>query len=927
MKNFLFPIFFLFFFVNFQAQNYLGITTSNYAGVMGNDLNPSSFVDGRFKFDLNLASMSLNAYQNFAYFDTEYMREAQNNVFGRNYWWLKSFRDTTIYNGWGAQPFEQFNNEPFSEGIIKHLYDTLTKSPRGIYMNYQLDLLNFAFHITPKISVGFNAKIRSITNIDNMDPKLAVLAESGLEVSSLWGQKLPEELLNLNHLTWSEYGLNYGQVVKDENEHFLKIGGDLKYMQGYSAAYVYTDNFNYGLVDEDTSFYLKGDFGYGYSDNLAEILTYYSTKNKDSLSQDILNQINQFGLPRPASKSGVGIDLGVVYEWRPKYKKYKFDMDGKTNLWMKNQNKYELRIGASLLDIGALKFTKGGLSRDFSVNVNRKFDLEQFESASSIVDFDQVIDSLINESIDPTEWTSGEKDILSTFWVQTPSALSLQIDYHIWKYFYVNATGMLNLISTKRQAKVKTANQFSITPSFDYAWFGVHLPISVNEYSGFKAGAATRLGPLTIGITDFRTLFVRGKVRGAEVFIGLRLPVLYDAIKDIDNDKVSDELDDCISTPGIWSFNGCPDTDGDGIKDMDDDCATVPGLVEFKGCPDKDGDKIPDKDDDCPEVAGLIEYKGCPDRDGDKVIDKNDDCPEIAGLVEFKGCPDKDGDKIPDKDDDCPEIFGLAEFKGCPDKDGDKIPDKDDDCPEIPGLIELNGCPDRDGDGISDALDACPDVAGTKENQGCPDKDGDGLFDFVDGCPDIAGPKENNGCPWPDTDGDGLLDKDDECPTLKGPKENKGCPYKDSDNDGLLDKDDECPMTPGPKENKGCPIIEEKVVEVIKTAFNNLEFATAKDIILDPSKPALDELALVLQDRPLWKLEISGHTDNVGDDNANLVLSKKRAEALKNYLISKGISAERLKTLYFGETKPIADNSTAEGRKKNRRVEMKIVFE
>ncbi|MBM3184816.1 MAG: OmpA family protein [Bacteroidetes bacterium] len=860
MKKLLFPFLFLTIFSNGFSQNYLGVTTSNYAGVMGNDLNPASFVDGRFKFDLNLFSTNLNVYQNFGYLDTKYMRDAQNNLFGKDYWWKKSFGDTAIFNGWGAKPFEQFNTEPFSEGIIKHLYDTLTKSPRGIYMNYQLDLLNFAFHITPKISVGFNAQLRSITNVDNMDTKLAVLAESGLDTSDLWGRKLPEELLNLNHMTWAEYGINYGQVVMDKNEHFLKVGGDLKYMQGYTAAYVYTDNFNYGLVDEDTSFSLQGDFAYGYSNNFDKLIEGNIEKNS-------------LGLPKPSSKSGLGVDLGVVYEWRPKYKDFKFDMDGKANLWMKNQNKYELRVGASLLDLGALRFTKGGLSRDFSINVNRKFDLNQFESATSLIGFDQIIDSLIYQSTNPTEWTAGAKDTSSTFWVQTPAALSLQVDYHIWKYFYVNATGMLNLISPKRQAKVKTANQFSITPSFDYAWFGIHLPISVNKYSGFKAGAATRLGPLTIGVTDFRTLFARGKVRGAEVFVGLRLPVLYDAIDDIDNDKVSDKLDDCISTPGLWSFKGCPDTDGDGIKDMDDDCATIPGLAEFKGCPDKDGDKIPDKDDDCPEIAGLKEFKGCPDRDGDKIIDKNDDCPDVAGLAQFKGCPDTDGDGIPDPED------------------------------------------------------ACPNAAGPKENQGCPDKDGDGLFDFVDGCPDVAGPKENNGCPWPDTDGDGILDKDDDCPTIKGPKENKGCPYKDSDNDGLLDKDDDCPMTPGPKENKGCPVIEEEVVEVIQTAFNNLEFETAKDIILDPSKPALDKLADVLTNKPLWKLEISGHTDNVGDDNANLVLSKKRAEALKNYLISKGISANRLTTLYFGETKPIADNNTTEGRKKNRRVEMKIVFE
>ena len=191
----------------------------------------------------------------------------------------------------------------------------------------------------------------------------------------------------------------------------------------------------------------------------------------------------------------------------------------------------------------------------------------------------------------------------------------------------------------------------------------------------------------------------------------------------------------------------------------------------------------------------------------------------------------------------------------------------------------------------------------------------------------MAGPKENQGCPWPDTDGDGLLDKDDDCPKLAGPKANRGCPYKDSDNDGLLDKDDDCPNTPGPKSNKGCPVIEQAVIEVLKTAFDNLEFETNKDVIFESSKPSLNELAEVLKKKTTWKLEITGHTDNVGDDNLNLALSKKRAEALKTYLMSQGVDEVRLLTLYFGETKPIATNDTPEGRQKNRRVEMKIVFE
>ena len=113
----------------------------------------------------------------------------------------------------------------------------------------------------------------------------------------------------------------------------------------------------------------------------------------------------------------------------------------------------------------------------------------------------------------------------------------------------------------------------------------------------------------------------------------------------------------------------------------------------------------------------------------------------------------------------------------------------------------------------------------------------------------------------------------------------------------------------------------------MKTAFDNLEFETGKDVIKQESIQSLGELAEVLVKKPEWKLQIAGHTDNVGNDQANLILSKKRAESVKAFMVSKGIDAGRLTALYFGETQPIADNGTPDGRQKNRRVEMTIVFE
>lgn len=815
------------------SQNYLGVHSSNYAGVMGLDIQPASFVDGRFVADINLFSGNVGGWTNVMKFDTRDMPG----------WWIKSFRDETSW----MKP-----DSTFSDRYMIDSYRLGSNKKLGMYSNMQLDILNFAFHVTPKIAIGLGVKARGIANIDDASPELIKLAQNGLDYSQLWSQNLKDQNVNVSAMAWREYKLNYGQVILDKGEHFLKMGVGIKLLQGTTSAYMYSKDINYGLNNKDTSFLLQGDFSYGYSDNL------------DGEKIDVEKM-----LTGSASRLGFGFDLGFVYEWRPNYQDFKYEMDGKTDLWRKDKNKYKARVGLSLLDVGGMRFTKGGYSRDFTVRETNPFDLTVFKDAKDLEAFDRILDSLIQ--FDP-DW-SAKEGTGQTYYHNLPTALSLQADYQIWKDFYVNVTGIVNLLSNKNENRVRIANQISITPSYDFAWASVHLPISYNTFSGFKAGIATRLGPITLGITDFKSLFATGKVNGTEIYAGLRVPILYGEPKDRDGDKVSDKKDECRDIPGIWAFKGCPDTDGDGIQDSEDECPAEPGIAAFNGCPDTDGDGIKDALDLCPDVPGLPQYNGCPDTDGDGVIDQNDECPDVPGLPVFKGCPDTDGDGIPDHED------------------------------------------------------ACPTAPGPEINNGCPDTDGDGVLDFLDNCPTVPGPAENNGCPWPDTDGDGVLDKDDKCPTLPGPIANHGCPYQDTDGDGVIDSEDECPNTPGTVANKGCPEIEETVKEILKTAFDNLEFETGKDIIKEVSKPSLDELAGVLVKRPEWKLQIAGHTDNVGSAQSNMILSKKRAEAVRNYLVSKGVDEKRFNVLYFGQTQPIADNTTQEGRQKNRRVEMTVIFE
>ncbi|MEI7669639.1 MAG: OmpA family protein [Pseudomonadota bacterium] len=180
---------------------------------------------------------------------------------------------------------------------------------------------------------------------------------------------------------------------------------------------------------------------------------------------------------------------------------------------------------------------------------------------------------------------------------------------------------------------------------------------------------------------------------------------------------------------------------------------------------------------------------------------------------------------------------------------------------------------------------------------------------------------------WGDKDKDGITDNIDKCPDVFGSVKNFGCPEKDTDGDGIVDPNDLCPNTKGESSNNGCPIVTDKQVEIVSKAISNLEFETNSAVIIQNSFIGLDMLAILLSEKDDWKLKISGHTDNIGTDEFNMQLSKDRAEAVRNYLVSKGLSYTRFIIEYFGESKPIDTNETETGRQKNRRVEMKFIFE
>ncbi len=239
----------------------------------------------------------------------------------------------------------------------------------------------------------------------------------------------------------------------------------------------------------------------------------------------------------------------------------------------------------------------------------------------------------------------------------------------------------------------------------------------------------------------------------------------------------------------------------------------------------------------------------------------------------------------------------------------------------LPPVVEVPK--DKDGDGILDAEDKCPDVAGIASLMGCPDKDGDGITDADDKCVDVPGLGKYGGCPVPDTDKDGINDEIDKCINEAGVARYNGCPIPDTDKDGVNDEEDKCVNEAGPASNLGCPEIKQAVIDKINYAAKNIFFATASAKLLPKSFKPLNDVVKIMGEDATLKLDIDGHTDSQGKPDRNQTLSENRAAAVKAYLVSKGIDESRLTPAGHGQDEPVADNKTAAGRAKNRRVEMK----
>ncbi len=594
------------------AQRYIGIATSNWSGTNGMYLNPANIADSRHKFTIDLFSINVGLDNNLAKINTS---EA-----------IKYINDPDNNNIANAYTFE--NRDKFS--LIAPYAEI--RGPGAM------------ISINRKHSIAISTRVRAINQFHDFNQNLyrTIVDQDFRNASGSNYVVNSGNAFNYTTHAWSEIGLSYGGVLYDGGKHFIKGGLTVRYLMGAGYISLISDNINatsYGTADSvvinnsDLHFgttIANGEFG---------------------------STVNDF-LFKSAGR-GVGADIGFVYEWRPDHAKYRYDMDGETNVPNDAVNKYKLRFSLAVTDLGSIRYQG---NNNYTLNMTGNGYIKGATLADSIGSYNSVRNYAKNHGFNVDSSTGQQSTTLVL-----PTSIVTSVDYHAVKGLYVNAMYIGNVANRTKHGNT-IYSQVTVTPRWDTRVFSVGVPLTYNFLAqNIRAGLGLRVGGFFVGSDDMVGLF-SNSTNGFNFYFGASIPFNKKKPKDTDKDLVSNKKDNCPKEQGTWELRGCPppDKDGDGILDSLDKCPEIPGVPSAEGCPDADEDGVADGEDRCPETPGPEGLKGCPDTDGDGIVDIDDECPQVAGLAQYNGCPDTDGDGIVDNADKCPDVPGPASNNGCP---------------------------------------------------------------------------------------------------------------------------------------------------------------------------------------------------------------------------------------------------------------------
>jgi len=476
-------------------------------------LQPAAIVDSHFERDFSMVGFNSDIYNDAMRYRSE--------------WLLNPIAILTNERWWDENTYL---DEPNGED-------------KNFYMSQSVMGPGFLVSIGEKHALGFTFRLRSVTNTDNLSEPLFRSIYSDYDEPEYWNKwYFDKEMRSVQHI-FGDYGFTYAAQILNYGPHFLKAGATLKILHGITSAYVQTDSlfFYYDGSAANGEKPVSWNSPYVYGGLSGNWGSYDEEGNYDySINYQI------------TAKPSVGFDIGAVYEFRPRYKQYFYNVDGDRYLVRKDKNKYLFKIGVSLLDIGRLKYKKEynsyNLSADFTADYLARYQnndnsvpentywLDVDKASFSFLEYVNFVDTL-NQRYLTNRGVDKDLDDPGYFTVCLPAAISLQVDAKIYRNVYVNLTtytGLKQDFSTVPSSHAMS--NYSITPRYEQKWLTVSLPVQYNQFKKLSVGLGVRTAFVYFGVNNLFNAIIKDS-HSLNIYIGAKFPVFKGKPRaDVDND-------------------------------------------------------------------------------------------------------------------------------------------------------------------------------------------------------------------------------------------------------------------------------------------------------------------------------------------------------------------------------------------------------
>jgi hypothetical protein len=484
------------------AQGWLGLAQSNYGGTNNVYLNPSTIADARHRAYLNLGGGGANFYNTYVQLDLPQRPWAQGFQFQREY-----------------------------------LSEQLTGDAKFGSASIEARLPSLMLTLGPRSAIALTNRVRAFVQFSNVSENLARLAYQGLgdaEDLGLADRVLTDNGFNIDANSFHEFAFTYARTFTPNTTHFFKGGLTVKYLVGLGGGYLHNAGTGYQVYGSDSIQLRNPNVSYAYAGA------------NDYYQQSGFGLGTLYGGQRLGR--GYGADIGVTYEWRPDYERYLYQMDG-TTLLDDSRNKYRLRLGLALTDLGAVRYQSERHVRQAALANDRVVQLGQLDTISF---------TNLNTLTPTIERLVGLREQSSQFTSYLPATLRLTADYRLLNHLYAGLLWTQNLLPT-RTVGSRSVSSLALTPRVEFSHLEVAVPVILaNNYRKLQVGAMLRLGPVIVGSDNLSGLVGLTSTTGADVYFGMGLALHRPRRKDHDGDLVSNKYDKCPREKGTWASKGCP---------------------------------------------------------------------------------------------------------------------------------------------------------------------------------------------------------------------------------------------------------------------------------------------------------------------------------------------------------------------------------